>query len=209
LERTLRLLHPVMPFVTEEIWQRFEVGETIMRAPWPESDACQDHVELGVDAEAEWPFVSEFVSNVRRIRNQYRIAPKETLPVLFHEGPARRPVFQAVTGQFRPEVMRLAGVLDPASEPPGPQAPGFIRIGIAGETALVFVGGLIDIDTERDRVNTKLRETQERVRVVSLKLANEGFKAKAPQEIVEAEELKAERLDREMAALQEQLAELG
>jgi valyl-tRNA synthetase len=199
-----------MPFVTEEIWQRFAIGETIMRAPWPETDAYRSHEELGAEVEADWPYVEEFVSKVRRIRTQYRIPPKETLPpVVFHEGPSERPAFEAVTGGFGQEVMHLAGVLQPASEPPGPTTPGSIRILVGGETALVFVGSLIDVDTERDRVQVQLRDIQERVRVVSSKLANEGFISKAPREVVDAERLKAERLGREEASLREQLAELG
>jgi valyl-tRNA synthetase len=198
-----------MPFVTEEIWQRFGVGETIVRAPWPEAKEFADHEAQGADAEAVWPFVSEFVSRVRRIRNQYRISPKDTLPVIFHEGPAERPAFEAVTGDFLNEVMRLAGVYQPASEPPGPTTPGSIRIVLGGETALVFVGGSMDVDRERDRVQVELRDVQERVRIVSSKLANDGFITKAPPEVINAEKIKAEQLEREVASLEEQLSELS
>ena len=81
LERTLRLLHPVMPFVTEEIWQRFAFGETIMRAPWPETDGYRSHGELGADVEAIWPFVEELVTTVRRFRNEHRISPKSRIEI--------------------------------------------------------------------------------------------------------------------------------
>ncbi|HEX5937182.1 MAG TPA: valine--tRNA ligase [Actinomycetota bacterium] len=209
LERTLRLLHPVMPFVTEEIWQRFGIGETIVRAPWPEAGEHEDHAALGAGAEAAWPFVEEFVSSVRRVRSQYRISPRAILPVVFLEGPAERPAYEATRGWFSAEVMRLAGVPAPASEPPGPQAKGFVRILIGGETALVFVGDLIDLDVERERVEGQLRTAREKVRVVSAKLGNQGFLSKAPAEVVASEKLKAEQLEREAVSLQEQLDELG
>jgi len=67
----------------------------------------------------------------------------------------------------------------------------------------------MDVDRERDRVQVELRDVQERVRIVSSKLANDGFITKAPPEVINAEKIKAEQLEREVASLEEQLSELS
>ena len=105
LERTLRLLHPVMPFVTEEIWQRFGVGETIVRAAWPEATEFADHEALGADAEAVWPFVEELVTTVRRFRSEHAIPPKTRIELRLVERDAGAARFAG----FENEVLRLAG----------------------------------------------------------------------------------------------------
>ena len=146
LERTLRLLHPVMPFVTEEIWQRFGVGETIVRAPWPEAEEFADHATLGADAEAAWPFVEELVTTVRRFRSEHGIPSKTRIELRLV---AREPGAVGFAG-FENEVLRLAGASDISLVDAG-DATGSARLLVQGETVLVPVGDLIDLDAERER----------------------------------------------------------
>ena len=203
LERTLRLLHPVMPFVTEEIWQRFGVGETIVRAPWPEANEFADHEALGADAEAVWPFVEELVTTVRRFRSEHAIPPKTRIELRLVERDAGAGRFAG----FENEVLRLAGASGLAVVATG-DATGSPRLLVQGETVLVS-GDLIDLDAERDRLRKRLAAAEDERARAETKLANPGFRDKAPEDVVLAEKLKVERFERESESLREQLAELG
>jgi valyl-tRNA synthetase len=204
LERTLRLLHPVMPFVTEEIWQRFGIGETIVRAPWPETDGFQDHEALGADAEAVWPFVEDLVTSVRRFRSEHGISAKTRIEIRL----VRRQQGDTGYGRFEQEILKLAGGSRIELVAPG-EASGSPRLVVQGETILLPVGDLIDLEAERARLRKRLAAAEDERGRAETKLANAGFRDKAPENVVRAEEQKVERFEREAAALQEQLAELG
>jgi valyl-tRNA synthetase len=204
LERTLRLLHPVMPFVTEEIWQRFGIGETIVRAAWPEATEFAGHEALGADAEAVWPFVEELVTTVRRFRSEHRIPPKTLVELRLV---AREEAGARFAG-FENEVVRLAGASGITAGAAG-DATGSARLLVLGETVLVPIGDLFDLDAERDRLRDRLAAAEDERGRAEAKLANPGFRDKAPEDIVLAEKLKVERFEREAESLQEQLAELG
>jgi len=208
LERTLRLLHPVMPFVTEEIWQRFGIGDTIVTAPWPDADAFEAHGSLGADTEAAWPFVEELVTSIRRFRSEHGIPPRGALELLLVEGDEGSALRDATLGDFRQEVTRLAALSRIGTADPGGTA-GAARLVVGGETVLLLVGDLLDLDAERARLRARLETADADLRRAEDKLANPGFREKAPEEVVLAEKHKVERFEREAASLREQLAELG
>jgi valyl-tRNA synthetase len=109
---------------------------------------------------------------------------------------------------FENEVLRLAGASGISSATAG-DATGSARLVVLGETVLLPVGDLIDLDEERERLRARLAAAEdERTRAES-KLANPGFRDKAPEDVVLAEKRKVERFEREAASIQEQLAELG
>ncbi len=207
LERTIRLLHPVMPFVTEEIWQRFGLGDTIVQAAWPDPDEFRRHEALGADVEAVWPFVEELVTTVRRFRSEHAVPPKTRIELRLVERDGEVPL-STVVGNFEREILRLAGASSVAFVRSG-DAAGSARLTVLGETVLVPVGDLIDLEAERERLGRRLAEAQEGRRRAESKLANAGFREKAPEDVVLAEKLKVERFEREADALREQLAELG
>jgi valyl-tRNA synthetase len=205
LERTLRLLHPVMPFVTEEIWQRFGVGETIVRAPWPGADEFVEHEALGADTEAAWPLVEELVTTVRRFRSEHRIAPRTELELRLVAAADGR--LGDAVGAFQREVARLAGVsgISTVAE----VEPGSARLIVQGETVTIPVGKLLDLDAERQRLRGRIEAAEAELRRAESKLGNPGFRDKAPEDVVLAEKHKVQRYEREAASLREQLAELG
>ncbi len=207
LERTLRLLHPVMPFVTEEIWQRFGVGPSISVAPWPDADEHPEH-ETGPGAEAEslFPFFEELVTAVRRFRNDHSIPPKTLVDIRVVE---RRPQVRPAVLAFEPEIRRLAGVGTIAFVPEGDETTGCVRLLVRGEQVLIPVGDLFDVEAELTRLRRRLAEAEADRDRARDKLANGAFRSKAPAEVVAAEESKLQRAEREATSLGEQIAELG
>jgi valyl-tRNA synthetase len=207
LERTLRLLHPIMPFVTEEIWQRFGVGESIVIAPWPDPAELEGAAEGFERETAEaFAYVQELVSALRRFRSDHRIAPRAELEVRIVErdGELRR-----LVEPFEVELRRLAGVSAVGFVDAATDAAGSARLLVAGRPVLVPVGGLFDVDAERARLGEALARTEADAERVRAKLANPAFTAKAPAEVVEKERGKLERLEGEIAALRELLDQLS
>ncbi len=207
LERTLRLLHPIMPFVTEEIWQRFGLGESITIAAWPDPDAHAEHErELGAEVETLFPFFEELVTEIRRFRSDHGIPPKATVNIRVVE---RRALVRHVVGAFEGEIRRLAGVGDVVLVPEGADATGCVRLLVRGEQVLIPVGDLFDVGAEIARLRKRLTEAEaERDRAAG-KLANDGFRAKAPVDVVAVEELKLAKAEHEIDHLREQIVELA
>jgi valyl-tRNA synthetase len=201
LERTLRILHPTMPFVTEEIWQRFGIGESISLAAWPE------HNPEHRDAAAEGAFgvVQELVTEVRRFRAAHVITPKARFDAT---AGVPETVLAAVTSLSEP-IRRLAGLSSLELVPPETAK-------LAGWTTLAleegFVSlppGLFDVDQERERLSHQRAKVNEQLERATAKLANEGFRAKAAAEVVAAEEERRDRLTQQLAEIDGQLHELG
>jgi valyl-tRNA synthetase len=206
LESTLRLLHPLMPFVTEEIWQsvakRANIeGETIMLRPYPEVSAAADNAEA--DADIEW--VKQFILGIRQIRGEMDISPGKPLPVILQgasESDLRRIESQSLLLQ---RVGRVESVetLAEGSEPPASATAllGDMRL-------LVPMKGLIDVEAERarlmkqhDKINLELKKSMS-------KLANEKFVNNAPPEVVTQERERIQEFERTIVQLNEQLEKL-
>ncbi|CAN5809762.1 valine--tRNA ligase [soil metagenome] len=205
LDASLRLLHPLMPFVTEEIWQALVGADgqrTIMRAAWPQA-APDRRDEL---AEAELGAVQEAVTALRRFRADHGLALSKPITVAAVAEPARRDVLTAGLDGVR----RLANVAEWSFADDAAGIDGVLgKIPITGAELLVPLAGLIDLDEERSRLRRELgRATDERERA-ERKLANQGFVAKAPQPLVQAERDKVAEWSATAATLQAQLDELS
>ncbi|CAN5321973.1 valine--tRNA ligase [soil metagenome] len=205
LDASLRLLHPLMPFVTEEIWQALVGADgqrTIMRAAWPQA-APDRRDEL---AEAELGAVQEAVTALRRFRADHGLALSKPITVVAVAELARRDVLTAGLDGVR----RLANVAEWSFADDAAGIDGVLgKIPITGAELLVPLAGLIDLDEERSRLRRELgRATDERERA-ERKLANQGFVAKAPQPLVQAERDKVAEWSATAATLQAQLDELS
>jgi valyl-tRNA synthetase len=201
LERTLRLLHPIMPFVTEEIWQRFGGGDSIVVATWPE--ARPEHRDE--DSERRFSFVEELVTSLRRFRSDHDVPASRALTATVSVGGDHREALEALAG----EVRRLARLerLDVTQESLDPA--GAARLVVQGAEVLVPLAGVLDPAVECDRIRRRLLDLDGDAVRVEQKLANEGFLANAPADVVEAQRRKLTGLKEERAALSAQLAELG
>jgi valyl-tRNA synthetase len=202
LERTLRLLHPTMPFVTEEVWQRFGIGESIAVSAWPEP-----HPEQADEAaESSLAVVQEVVTAVRQFRAQHHVPPSQPLAVTVGVPDAD----QAVLRELRERVGRMAGIPEMTVVPgDSPKADGALRTVVSGGFVEIPLAGAIDLEAERARLSKRLGELDGDIERSGTKLANEGFRAKAAPEVVAAELDKHTRLSAERDQVFAQLGELG
>jgi valyl-tRNA synthetase len=181
----LRLLHPVMPFITETLWDRLPgraADATIMRARWPRPDP------RAVDAEAlhEFGLVQELVGAIRAIRAEYGVQPgQQVRAVVTGESPAARSAFDAERGT----ILRLAKLSSLAFDA-GNERVGGHAVLSDGSTLFVPLGDAIDVRRECTRLGDEIGRLDELVASQERKLANTQFTERAPADIVERERQK-------------------
>ena len=202
LEQALRLLHPFMPFITEEIWQRLpHDGESLTVAPWP-----RPRPEL-VDAQAEEDMgvLQEVITCMRRLRSEMGIRPDVRvagLAVPLEQGRSGllREHEDYITSQARLASLDIAqGVDDPAS---------YARALAAGVEVFLPLAGE-DFSEEVDRIKREIAKLEEESKRFQAKLSNDQFLSKAPQEVVKKERRKLAEDRLKIEKLQEQLGLLG
>jgi valyl-tRNA synthetase len=165
LDQLMRLLHPVMPFITEELWCTLTGGESLMTASWPVADNSQ------IDKQAEKVVASlqEVVTEVRRFRNDQGLKPSQKIPGRF-TGNKDVVAFESA----------LRFLLKIESTEFTPSA----TLDIAGTKIELDLTGSIDIVAERARLEKDLATAQKDQKTAEVKLGNEGFMAKAPADVV-------------------------
>ncbi|MEO8291897.1 MAG: valine--tRNA ligase [Actinomycetota bacterium] len=202
LERTLRLLHPTMPFVTEEIWQRFGIGESIAIATWPAPRP--QHTDPA--AEASLTAVQEIVTAIRQFRAQHHVPTAQRLEITVGVPDSE----QAALRDLSERIGKMTGVSTMAIIPgDSPKADDVVRVAVADGFVEIPIAGSIDLDAERARLSKRLAEVDRDLERAGTKLANEGFRTKAAPEVVVAEQDKLTRLGAERDQLFAQLGELG
>ena len=201
LERTLRLLHPVMPFLTEEVWQRFDSGESSVIAEWP--SASPDHRD--VDAEREFSFLEDFVSAVRRFRSDHALDPNVALTAKVRAPEPREKLLQTFTDEIR-RLARL-GSVDLVVD--GVDPPSSARLTVRDAEVLIPLTEVLDPGTECARIRERLTGVIDDAKRSRQKLGNESFVMKAPPEVVEGERRKLAEFEEQERALEAQLSELG
>ncbi|HLJ08268.1 MAG TPA: class I tRNA ligase family protein, partial [Acidimicrobiia bacterium] len=204
LDTVLRLLHPFMPFITEEIWQRLHAGEggepSIMRAPWPAPLA--GFADPG--AEHDLALVRDVVSAIRSFRADHHIESGARMRVALTGADAR--ALEALDRE-RAVVEALGRVQIETAEAPGggPET----RVVAGAVDILIRLGDILDLDAERARLGKALERAEAEVTRFETKLGNESFRAKAPAEVVAAEERKLAEAHATQAKLRAQLEELA
>ena len=208
LDTALRLLHPMMPFVTEEIWRNLPLAEegrapSLMVAPWPESAALARFADTG--AEASIAAVQEIVVAIRAVRARYGVSPRVKLDVV-----VKAPEHEMLLVEGESALIRsLAGVGTLAVSPDA-EKPAHSAVATAGSLEIyVPLEGLVDFDAERDRLGKEREKSAVELDRLNKKLGNEGFLAKAAPEIVEKDRARAAELTDALAVLDVQLAELA
>jgi valyl-tRNA synthetase len=185
LEATLRLAHPLMPFITEEIWQQIKVlagaeGDTIMLQPYPEAD--RSRIDETAIADIEW--LKRVIIGIRNIRGEMNITPAKHLPIYFNNGSADDLRKLNDNRQF---LAKLANLESITWLEPGVEAPMSATALVGSMEILVPMAGLIDKDAELARLNKEIDKLQRELEKVQNKLGNENFVGKAPAEVVAKE----------------------
>ncbi len=203
LERSLRILHPIMPFVTEEIWQRFEAGPSIVVAPWPERH--EEHLfsdEPGV--EGGFRVLRDLITRIRQARSDYDISPGTALRLLVPAGPLHLLIDEY--GEAVRRMARLSGI-EASDGEPGRR--GMVRLPVEASEVLLDAGDAFDPDAARARIQSKLTSIEADADKGRTKLANPSFVERAPAEVRQKVESQVEDAERQAAALRERLAALG
>lgn len=193
LESLLRLAHPIIPFITETIWQRVKVvtgaeGDTIMLQPFPEYDASLNDEQALRDL--EW--IKETIVAVRNIRAEMNIAPSKPLEVMLRGASADAQRRVAENSNFLKAMARLESVRVMAE---GETAPVCVTKLVEGAEILIPMADLINKDDELARLDKELEKTEKEIAAIEGKLANDGFVSRAPEAVVakERERLAANR----------------
>lgn len=202
LSRTLELLHPFMPFITEEIWQALpHEGESITIAPWPSSLALFDG-----EAEESMNALMDAIRALRNVRAEMGIAPSlRTEIFVVPSDPSWESIYRAGASYLRALASGKTVHIVAAS----PFAKGeAVSIVAAGAEIYLPLAELVDIEAEIKRLTDELTVLQSEVARSAGKLANEGFRAKARQELIEAEQSKLSAYEAKLAQVEKKLAEL-
>ncbi|MBI4353196.1 MAG: valine--tRNA ligase [Candidatus Omnitrophica bacterium] len=202
LGRSLKLLHPLMPFVTEEIWERLPHEEgVLMRSQWPKVKT--GFIDKAVEEEIH--LVMSEVQAIRNVRAAWQINPKDfvTVAVRVH----RRKETQ-ILQKHSTSIVHLAkvGSLQIGKNIRRPKESAVANIGRV-ETYVVL-SGLIDIQMERQRIETALEDVGKMLKALDGRLKNEEFLKKAPKEVVEREQRRAEELQNRRKLLEENIQSL-
>ncbi|MDF1781630.1 MAG: valine--tRNA ligase [Alcanivoracaceae bacterium] len=206
LEAILRLAHPFMPYITEEIWQRVKDiagadGESIMLAQFPIPD--ESKVDTAAEQDVVW--LKGVITAIRNIRGEMRIPPGKELPLYLHNGDdADRARYEKNKG-FLCRLAKLESIvwLNPndSAPPSATQLVGRMEI-------LVPMAGLIDKGAEIERLGKEIGKLKQEVMRIEGKLKNPGFADKAPADVVENERSKLNDYRSSLAKLEEQLEKI-
>ncbi|KZM39808.1 valyl-tRNA synthetase [Marinomonas sp. SBI22] len=206
LESFLRLAHPMMPFLTEEIWQKIAPmagveGDTVMMAAYPQAEAAKQ--DESAEADVEW--IKNVILGIRNIRGEMDIAPSKALNVLMRNGSEQDKSRLQSNMNFLQKLAKLEGVtwLNEGDEVP------MSATALVGDMeVLVPMAGLIDKDAELARLQKEIDKASKDLQRIQGKLGNESFVAKAPAAVVEKEQAKLADLTLTVAKLNEQKASI-
>jgi len=207
LETALRLAHPFMPFITEEIWQRVaplagKSGPTLMLQPWPEFNP--ERLDEAAEGDIEW--VKAFMLGIRQIRGEMNISMAKRIDVVLGNASAED---QRRLADNEPLLKKLAKLESIRVLGQGEDAPLAATALVGDLQVLVPMAGLIDKDAELARLDKEIARLDGEVQRVGGKLANAGFVDKAPPQVIDKERAKLAEAEQARAKLVEQRARIA
>jgi len=206
LEAILRLAHPFMPFITEEIWQKIgpmagKSGDTIMLQAFPASDTGK--IDEEAETGAEW--VKAVITAVRNIRGEMGIPMGKALPLFLHNGKDSDKALLDANRTFLSKLAKLESITWLNAED---SAPASATALVGDMEILVPMAGLIDKDAEIERLSKEIEKLRKEVGRAEVKLKNPKFVDKAPQAVVDKEKAKLDDYRSQQAKLEEQLEKI-
>ncbi len=199
----LRLMHPLIPFVTEELWDHFGYAApcSLITAPWPELMPVQD-ADAAVQ-EVGW--VIDLISEIRTVRSEMNVPPSQKSPVWLQDAAPetlRRAEawFEAISRMARASAIGPLNGLVPKNA---------AQAVLNKATIILPLEGLIDLDAERQRLQTNLAKAQGELAKVQQKLGNVDFTSRAPEAVLEEHREREQNFSGEVARLRAALARIG
>lgn len=201
LDRALRLLHPFMPFITEEIWQKLPgTGPSITVAEWPEADEAFQ----APDAVRKMQILIDVIRSVRNIRSEMEVPPKKQVSLLIRTEPEA----YAAIRDNESAIRRLCGAEKVTAGPDVTRPDKAMTAVVSGAEVFLPLEGMIDIEETIARLEKELKKLDYEVERVEKKLSNPGFVQKAPAHIVEEEKRKGEEYREKREKVLSRLQEL-
>jgi valyl-tRNA synthetase len=203
LDEILKLLHPFMPFITEELWRvTAEQGPKrdglLILSSWPQHDGLDDP-----EAEAEIGWVIDLVTAIRSIRAEMNVPPATQFPlVLVGAAPETR----ERAGRWAEFVQKLARVADISFADAAP--PGAVQLVVRNQVAALPLKGVIDLAAERARLEKEMQKVASDIARIDAKLGNADFVKRAPEDVVEGEREKRDEAEERRAKIREALERL-
>jgi valyl-tRNA synthetase len=195
LQTLLKLSHPFMPFVTEQIWKSFDGEKFLMVSSWPEVKSKTNNKEI----EKQFDLLKEVVSSIRNLRAEYKVEPKKKISVQVMNGES------LATEEESIKFLSGAQSVQHVSEKPGE---GFAAV-IAGDVQVfVSLEGLVDKDKEKVRLEKEIKETEKYLVQLESKLENKSFINNAPKDVVDSIEEKKKEFNNKLEALNSQIKSL-
>ncbi|MET9362017.1 valine--tRNA ligase [Streptomyces sp. NPDC006632] len=191
LDVTLRVLHPVVPFVTDALWTTLTGGESLVVADWPKDSGFRDEA-----AEREIELVQQVVTEVRRFRKEQGLKDGQKVPAAFTlTGTALAPHEAAIR-----QLLRL--------QPAGEDFHATASLPVAGATVALDLSGTIDVEAERKRLTKDLGAAEKEKADANKKLGNEAFLAKAPDNVVDKIRARLAKAEADIERISNQIAGL-
>ena len=197
LDNGLRLLHPFMPFITEEVWQKIKVyGESIMLADFPREDKAL----INVKAENDFEYLEEVIGAIRNIRAENNVSPAKKISIIIDtEDSGEKDIVLN-----NPKILdKLANVEKIEILTELPKMSGFRVVG--NSKIYVSLEGLIDIEKEVEKLNKEIEKVQKELDRTLNKLSNEQFVSKAPQAVIDKEKAIQAELESKLKKLQDNI----
>lgn len=201
-DEILKLLHPFMPFITEELWAVTAVEgpreQLLALTQWPQLAGLED-----AKAEAEIGWVVDLITAIRSVRAEMNVVPATMVPLVLAGASAET---QARAGRWLEFIKRLARVSDISSAPRAPE--GSVQLVVRGEVVALPLKGVIDFAAERGRLEKEMAKVDADIKRVDAKLSNADFVKRAPEEIIDGEREKREEAEGRRAKILEALERL-
>jgi valyl-tRNA synthetase len=201
LETILKLLHPFMPFLTEELWSLTGTASVphdgmLALAAWPRLEGLEN-----AEAETEIGSIVELIAEIRSVRAEMNVPAAAQIPLLLSD--PKSPLAERL-GRWQEEVRRLARISDIGFIERPPR--GSVQMIVRGTIAVLALDGIIDAAAERQRLGRELERLHGEIGKIDGKLANVDFMARAPEEVIEENRERrneaSQRIDKILAALQ-------
>ena len=179
MAEAITILHPLMPFITEELWKEiFSGDEMLISSPWPERD-----VSGYVGAGEQIGFIFELITTVRSLRNEMNVPASAKPELVLLDGKATHSGWQDWIATHKDAMIRMARLKDiRLAEAMPPQSAQAV---VAGVEMAMPLADVLDFDAEKKRLNTALIAAESEVKKIESKLNNQGFVSKAPAEVIE------------------------